>query len=111
MLIQCESNYAGLLVACDASMLVVVVGFAAASSKAHHHHKNTSGLLKSRVHAEALPLHNSLLQFVRILPSLREGKMRTNCNKSSWSPQATRLRGHHAQLKVTCEKPCVGSEV
>ena len=64
-----------------------------------------TGLLKSRVHAEAEPLHDSLLQFVRILPSLPEGKMRTNCKKSSRSPQATMLKGQHARLKATFEKP------
>ena len=39
-------------------------------------------LLKSRNRAEALPLHDSLLQFLRLLPSLREAKRRRNCKKN-----------------------------
>src|SRR5260370_36656194 len=65
----------------------------------------TSGVLKSRIHAEAEPLHDSLLQLLRILPSRREGKMRSNCKKSSRSPQATILKGQHARLNATFEKP------
>jgi len=41
--------------------------------------------------AEAEPLHDSLLQFLRLVPSLREGTRRKNCKKSSRSPQATML--------------------
>ena len=43
-------------------------------------------LLKSRIRAEALPLHDSLLQFLRLVPSRREGTRRRNCKKSSRSP-------------------------
>src|SRR2546425_13252363 len=64
----------------------------------------TSGLLTSRVHAEALPLHDSLLQLLRIVPSRREGTMRSNCKKSSRSPQATMLKGQHARLNATFKK-------
>jgi len=52
-----------------------------------------------------MPLHESLLQFLRILPSLREGKMRRNCKKSSRSPQATMLALEHGRLNATFEKP------
>ena len=40
-----------------------------------------SVLLKSRFRAEAMPLHDSLLQFLRLLPSRMEGKRRKNCRK------------------------------
>ncbi len=51
-----------------------------------------SGLLKSRIRTEALPLHVSLLQFLRLVHSRRECTRRRNCKKSSWSPTATRLK-------------------
>ena len=41
--------------------------------------------------AEAEPLHDSLLQFLRLVPPRREGTRRKNCKKSSRSPQATIL--------------------
>jgi hypothetical protein len=69
----------------------------------------TSGLLKIRVQAEAEPLPDSLLQFLRIVLSRREGTIRRNCKKSSRSPQATMLKGQHARLKATFEERAAAS--
>src|SRR5213080_2902238 len=58
-----------------------------------------TGLLKSRIRAEAEPLHVSLLQFLRLLPCLWQGKRRRNCKK----PLGRRRR---LCSQETFEKPC-----
>src|SRR5579859_905672 len=53
------------------------------------------------------PCMGLFLQFLRELPSHREGNSRRNCKKSSRSPQATMLKGQLARLKAICAKPGV----
>src|SRR5438270_6071625 len=65
-----------------------------------------TGLLNSRVRAEALPLQHCLLQFLRLLPSHREGKRRRNCKKFfAVAAGDYSQRPAHTQLNATVEKP------